>query len=671
MRKNSAFAPDGKDDSQKSTDPEKTVQSGAPNGAQAPVPAQAGQSAGGEVPAGGDSQPQKKSRSKRRRERRNEAKRARAREAAEKASGQLRMFDDSGHPESPSGQVPSGALSPSPVSGAAGNGSIPSSEGSAGAGPDGRQQQGWHGQRRGSKNHQGDRQGRQSRPGYQDHGGGRRASDHEGPGPAESFGRGEGFGRRSGGIRQAGGHGRGAQDRHGRAGYEGGRRGQSPLNALPAEKPAVRRLEGLAPSDESLALLDKLNLVLDEAAPLQAKHRASLKGDIRDLWEYLTSERSERPADYLGTAPALSAYLHYFLPWNIFRLSAIFCNSDFCLPDNAIVADIGTGPLTLPIALWISRPELRDVPLTFYCIDRVERVMEAGKTIFETLCMRAGGALPPWKFILIKDGYSGHLPERVHLLSASNVFNEFFWKGKDTLGERALDTARGLLSNLKENGSLFVMEPGDPRSGAFIAALRAALLAEGASPLGPCPHALSCPMPGIFRHLFPPEETRASSADPNSAPSRFLLPQVVMPKNRDKYPWCHFGVDTDSAPAWLRAISEEAGLPKERAVFSYLWAARGAGMARMPMDIPDPLGQPERGQRGKSAANKGLLVRVISEPFALPGGAGGQYACSNLGYTLLKRAHGAEAFEPGDLLEVTSQALPHADEKSGAIVIPT
>lgn len=461
-----------------------------------------------------------------------------------------------------------------------------------------------------------------------------------------------------------------------RAGYDGDSipRGVSNLRGHPraiSAKPAnaARTLEVLSPSSQSIAALAALEGVLGEAVPLQAKHRASLRGDIRHLWEDLTSDRESRSVDYLGSPPALSAYLRYFLPWNIFRLTALLANADFCLPDNAVIVDIGSGPLTLPIALWIARPELREVPLTIYCMDRVERVLEAGLNIFQTLCMRVGGRLPPWRIETRKDSFGSPLPERAHLLTAANVFNEFFWKdGKKNLGERAIDTARSLLSYLKENGSLFVMEPGDPRSGAFIAALRAALLAEGASLLGPCPHALSCPMPGIFRHLLPPEETRTVKGDPNVAPSRYVLPQVVMPKKRDKSPWCHFGVDALKAPAWLEALSEEAGLPKERAVLSYLWAARGAPL-RSPMSLPDPGAGSDRERRAR--AGRGILVRVISESFALPDGSTGQYACSSLGYTMLRRPRGEEPFGSGDLLEVTSSPLQRNDEKSGAIVLPT
>ena len=434
--------------------------------------------------------------------------------------------------------------------------------------------------------------------------------------------------------------------------------------------PPVRALESLSPSAESLSVLERLDEAIDEAAPLQPKYRAALRGDIRKLWEDLTSDREHRPTDYLGSHASLSSYLRYFLPWNVYRLTAILSNADFCLPDKAVIVDIGSGPLTFVIALWAARPELREIPLTIYCVDRVERVMETGLAIFETLCMRLGTTLPPWKIELRKDGFGVPMPERAHLLTAANVFNEFFWKGQASLGERAIETTRTLLSYLRENGSLFVMEPGDPRSGAFITALRAGLLAEGATPLGPCPHSYACPLPGIFRHLQPQDrQPRPTRGDPNVALPRYHLHPVTMPKARDKFPWCHFGVDTDRAPAWLRARSEEAGLPKERAVLSYLWAARGV-LAR-PLAGPAPESHPSEKERRARAGNRGLLVRVVSEPFSLPEGSSGQYACSNLGYSLLKRPYDAPAFEPGDLLEVQVSPLQRNDEKSGAIILPT
>ncbi|MFZ2635539.1 MAG: small ribosomal subunit Rsm22 family protein [Rectinemataceae bacterium] len=434
----------------------------------------------------------------------------------------------------------------------------------------------------------------------------------------------------------------------------------------------MRTLENIEPCKESIVALEILPLVIDEVLPLSQKHRAALKGDIRSLWEDLTSEQESRNAEYLGTPPALSAYIRYFLPWNVFRLASIFTNADFCLPDNAVITDIGSGPLTVPIALYAARPELRSVPLTIYCSDRVERVMETGRAIFESLAVKLEGRLPPWTIELRKESFGSTLPERAHLFTAANVFNEFFWKDRRPLGERALETAHSILSSLKENGSVFIMEPGDPRSGSIISSLRAAFIAEGATPLGPCPHALSCPMPGIFRSLLPPEsEQTGNSRDPNSAPSRFKLAPVAMPKKRDKYPWCHFGIDAAKAPKWLRDLSDEVGLPKEKAVFSYLWAARQRGSSGMPgmrSSIPSPIPM-DQGQ--KDRGRKGLLVRVISESFALPGQASGQYACSSLGYTLLKKRPGDDPFRIGELLEVRSRPEQKPDEKSGAIILPS
>jgi hypothetical protein len=441
------------------------------------------------------------------------------------------------------------------------------------------------------------------------------------------------------------------------------RRSGASTSAIPRE--TARRLESLAPSAESLAALEFLRGAVDEASPLSARHRAALKKSIRGLWEDLTSERESRSVDYLGASAALSAYLRYFMPWNVFRLTSLFSNADLCLPEGAVIADLGSGPLTVPIALWASRPELREVPLTIYCMDRVERALETGLAVFETLCMRAAGRLPPWRIVLRKFSFGSPLPEKVQLVTAANLFNEFFWRDKRNLGERALAAAKTLLSYTRENGTIFVMEPGDPRSGSLITALRAALIVEGASPLGPCPHARSCPMPGIFKQrkpLRPSEEIGFLSDDTNIAVPRFELESVVMPKKREKYPWCHLGVDTSTAPSWLESLSEEAGLPKERAIFSYLWAARGRPRS-MPIELSGH-GQQDRSERS-------VLVRVISGPFALHDGCSGQYGCSALGFTMLKHRRGAAPYSSGDLLEVKSPPLMKSDEKSGAVILPT
>jgi len=415
------------------------------------------------------------------------------------------------------------------------------------------------------------------------------------------------------------------------------RRGAPPRGAFksgatkradPIRAPSLA-LQSLKAGDDCAKALDALPGIFDEVVPLNLKHRQELGRTIRSLWEDLTSEREHRAAEYLSAPAYYSAYVRYFLPWNILRLSSIFASLPLKLDEGASIIDIGSGPLTVPIALYVARPDLRAKALTIYCTDKTERILKVGQTIFESLCVRMTGALPPWKIVLSRQQFGSHLTEKADLLTAANVFNEFFWKGKTPLGMRALLTAKQLLGYLKGSGSIFLMEPGDPRSGSFISATRAALSAFGAEPIAPCPHSRACPMPGIFRSLESP------SGDPPSGAETKPLDSVVMPKRREKYPWCHFTIGTESAPAWMKALSDEAGLPKEKLVFSYLLSAFPA--------------------KAKPAAPAGAgsqLIRVVSEEFPLPGYKAGRYACSGEGYCLIRYSPAQASFSSGDLLRL-------------------
>lgn len=404
---------------------------------------------------------------------------------------------------------------------------------------------------------------------------------------------------------------------------------QAPL----ASAAKVRPLQSFAVNNDTLSTLAAFPAILDEIVPLTQKHRQDLGHTIRSLWEDLTSEKEHRASEYLGSPAYYSAYARYFLPWNIIRLSSIFSSLPLALGDGASIADFGSGPLTIPIALYLARPDLRVKKLTMYCVDRTERVLELGQTIFESLAVKLCGTLPPWKLIPLRQQFGDHLPERVDLLTEANMFNEFFWKSKAPLGVRATMTARQLLGYLKDSGSVFLMEPGDPRSGSFISAIRAALISFGASPLAPCPHESSCPMPGIFNSLSAPGWDTPSGSAP--------LPEVIMPKRREKYPWCHFTIGTGAAPTWLKALSDDAGLSKEKLVFSYLLSAipEGTPLARKP-----PVDR--------------SLLRVVSESFPLPGGKEGRYGCSADGYNLVSYVPASSSFASGDLIRRPGASAP-------------
>jgi len=408
-------------------------------------------------------------------------------------------------------------------------------------------------------------------------------------------------------------------------------------NATMLARENLSPLERFSIAPDCLRALDLLPAILDEIVPLSRNHRLGLSKNIRSLWEDLTSEREHRTSEYLSAPAYYSAYLRYFLPWNLLRLSSFLPALKFQLDDEATIIDLGSGPLTLPIALYLSRPDLRAKKLTFICTDRTERILKVGLMVFESLCLRLDGSLPPWTLVLRRHQFGIPLAEKADLLMAANVFNEFFWKSKVPLGMRATHTARQLLGYLKDSGSVLLVEPGDPRSGSFISALRAGLSSFGALPLSPCPHNKDCPMPGIFRSLEGPGSDAGHSNDTSFRSKPKSSQTVVMPKYREKYPWCHFTIGADMAPGWLKSLSAEAGLTKEKLVFSYLLSA-----------IPDPhaaLAKPKEG---------GATLRVLSESFALPGGLSGRYSCSQKGYTLLRYSSTRASYTSGDLLPLSS-----------------
>jgi hypothetical protein len=341
---------------------------------------------------------------------------------------------------------------------------------------------------------------------------------------------------------------------------------------------------------------------------------------------------------YLGEPPLLSAYLRYFLPWNLYRLCRLLPALPLSLEKGDAVTDLGSGPLTLVLALWISRPEFRSLALEFRCLDRTGAALEAGLKLFHALA----GPDSPWTVKTIR----ASLGERIYgkparLVTAVDLFNELFWgiPPGDRAKLRSLAERQGrfLAALAGAGGSILAVEPGIPRSGEFLAALRAALVEAGRLPLAPCLHAGSCPCPGGLNPL---------PGEPGG-----------------KAKWCHFAFDTLGAPEELTRLSLAAGIPKERAVLSFLLAAPPS-KPQSPAK-PPPL----------------LPIRIISDPFPLPApgkppgssAAGqplyGRYGCSPRGLLLVRGGQkNRENYAPGDLLELPLSPEERRDPKSGALI---
>lgn len=373
---------------------------------------------------------------------------------------------------------------------------------------------------------------------------------------------------------------------------------------------------------ETRRLVDALPSLIDKTFPLPRRFRSALPRDVAELSGLLTYERRERREDYLNRPPLLSAYLRYFLPWNVYRLARLLPALSLPLKDGDAVTDLGSGPLTLPLALWIARRDLREVNLEFRCLDKTASALEAGKRIFTAL---AGDS--PWRIKTIHGVLGDPIRgPRAALVMAGNVFNEA------VTGNSAGNVKRQgelLVSLAAPSGSIFVVEPGIPSSGDFIAGLRAVLSAGGFPPRSPCPQEGPCP-------LFDGKQGALSGG------------HCLHRKHGAK--WCHFVFDTRDAPQQLLRLSASTGIPKERAALSFLLAG-ASNTAFPPGHLP---------------------VRIISDAFPLTELGGqkfGRYGCSAKGLILAAGEYRAvEALASGALAYFPSSAEKSRDPKSGALI---
>ncbi len=423
---------------------------------------------------------------------------------------------------------------------------------------------------------------------------------------------------------------------------------------------------------DARAALEKLPSCIQEANPVPERKRGALRFEIRDLWRALTMERSHRNIDYLNSPAFFSAYLRYFLPWNLVRLTALLSDLPLSLDPHATIVDIGAGPLTFAIALYCAKPELRKTPLNILCADRAPRIMEAGKLILEILAAKHGGELPPWEISLKRAKFGEPLSSKANLVVGANVFNEFFWKHEGMLADEAADLYRKLKHYCEPSGSMLIVEPGEPRSGSLMSALRAAAIFQGDKVRAPCPHSRACPMPGIFRsgqeHLTEaPRQTQDHQRSGTAAGERTgkhqSLVRVRMPSIRTKYPWCHFSIDASFAPKWLTRLSEEAGLAKEKLSFSFLYVTRDDAAERGP-DTHLTRNTLDRYERARDSAE--TQYRIVSDTISLPGNRLGRYACGPGGYTLITSPAREKLPESGSLVSLRDTAADDAPPRGRA-----
>ncbi len=371
--------------------------------------------------------------------------------------------------------------------------------------------------------------------------------------------------------------------------------------------------------------LNDLPKALDAVMPLQAKHRRALPQGIEELSSRLTVERGLIKQSYWSAPRLTSAYLWYFLPWNILRLSRLLSNLVLPRPEGMpikaggilkprVFMDMGSGPLSLPIALWLTKPEWRELPLNVLCLDTAVHPLELGQKLF----LQLAGKNSPWRIIPMRAKLeTAHLEiQKIEgvpwLISAANVCNEI----KVRQGQE--DHAYNILENLQpalraQDASLLLVEPGTRLGGKTIVNMREAALECGLTPISPCPHQQECPLD-------------------------------------DSRTWCHFTFDTHGSPAWLNQLSAAAKLRKTALSLAFIL-----------------LKQAELTDQTSDKAVTSQDARIISAPFRVPELAGeSRYTCSAHGLGLIGNA---KHLPSGALVELKPNTNKGVDQKSGAIIL--
>ena len=405
---------------------------------------------------------------------------------------------------------------------------------------------------------------------------------------------------------------------------------------------------------ETRDLLEAFPDIVQSVFPLDSKKQQALPQQIRDLSHELTDERSERRVGYMNEPATLSAYIRYFMWWNLVRLARLFVSLPIELSDGDVAADLGSGPLTLPIALWMARPDLRKKKISWYCVDISQGALAAGEELFLSLAARTGDA--PWEIVRVRGECGVSLRRRVSLVASANMFNELFLENPQPIEAQAKYHAGDIASYASPSSSILVIEPGIPRAGRFISLLRDSFMRLGFAPIAPCPHDGVCPFPGLRNGK-----------------------------------WCHFVFETTDAPAKLHSLSDEANLAKDRAALSFIFAKRekekigqddddvtqetGAEVVVDSPEVYKPQGTPLEVLGRLSEMFPSLSVRITSDPIRLPDFFTGRYGCSEMGMVMLSGTYQAADWlkecHSGSLVSVPrpdSRKLEY-DSKTGAILI--
>ena len=371
--------------------------------------------------------------------------------------------------------------------------------------------------------------------------------------------------------------------------------------------------------------------IIDDVLKLNKKQKTNLPKDIRHLFHTLTDERANKSIDYINTPTQLSAYIYYYLYWNLYRLVRVFGSLSFSLKDGDVIGDFGAGPLTFIMALWISKPHLRECELSFYCVDISYKVMSIGERLFYALCEFTNKNLEDrkvykkWKIIRVCEKFGCKIKNKLDFFVSSNMFNEICWDRLRNMEEDINKYTNIIDSYLKKDGSSLIIEPGLPIGGALISSFRDFFIRKGYKILSPCSHSEDC---------------------------------AISTKSKK---WCHFSCSTSDVPKNLLALSEASHLGKKTVSLSYIYTQKNS-------------------MREDENEDRHIFITAIitSNIIKLQDKKIGFYACSKVGFLLLEMEEKdffiekkKSNFKSGSYVKIKVESIKKSnkDKKTGAIIV--
>ena len=406
-------------------------------------------------------------------------------------------------------------------------------------------------------------------------------------------------------------------------------------------------------SKDTVSILNSFDEIIQGVRPLNSRQLQQLPDHIRQLSHQLTDDRASRRLGYMNDNIQLSSYVRYYTWWNLVRLTRLFSN----LPDSVFpkadctCLDLGSGPLTVVTALWLARPELRKLHLTWYCLDVSANSLALGEDIFLSIAAKAKAAdetIEPWQIIRVKGPFGTPIKQKAGFLTCANMFNELDQASDMPPEFQTKKYYEQIQRYTEKDAGIILVEPGVPKAARTLSLLRTRYIKDGRTIAAPCPHAEECPMSGF----------KAYTGSKNK--------------------WCNFAFSTEDAPARLQKLSIAAKLPKERATLSFM--AVEHCHAELDSASTDTQKQRFRNKFGMTEEFS-TTIRITSDKLRLPNYMCGYYGCSQYGLVLVTLPDENNTrlpkptFRPqsGDLLSVPVKTKrpdsPSRDEKSGALIV--